>query len=410
MTNKHPLASELMTKTGIRVKNRLFKSAMSEQLADRDNAPTAELIRLYKTWARGGTGLLVTGNVMIDRSALGEPRNVVLDARSDLSLFQRWARAGTQNDTQLWMQLNHPGKQIPNFLCKEPVAPSAVPLGSGLESGFNCPRELTAQEIQQLVEDFVWAAARAKECGFTGVQIHSAHGYLVNQFLSPHHNQRQDQWGGTLENRMRFLREIYRGIRAEVGDDYPVSVKLNSADFQKGGFDEADSIKVLQALQEDGIDLVEISGGNYENPSMTGSGAKESTLKREAYFLDYAEKAQKVLNAPLVVTGGFRSAAAMNQALVSGATDMIGLARPLAVDPALSNKLLADSSYAIKLRKLSTGLPKLDAMTMLDITWYEHQLARIGEGKAAKPGMSAWTSVLKTFAALGALAFQRRRA
>lgn len=410
MSDNNPLASELNIKPGVSVKNRLYKSAMSEQLADRDNAPTDELICLYETWAKGGTGLLVTGNVMVDRSALGEPRNVVLDKRSDLSKFKRWAQAGTRDNTQLWMQLNHPGKQIPNFLNKEPVAPSAVPLGSGLESGFNCPRELTGQEILQLIEDFSWAAGRAKESGFTGVQIHGAHGYLVNQFLSPHHNRRQDQWGGSLENRMRFLQEVYRGIRAVVGDDYPVSVKLNSADFQKGGFDESDSMQVLQALQEGGIDLIEISGGNYENPSMVGSDAKESTLKREAYFLDYAEKAQKVLKIPLVVTGGFRSAGAMNQALASGATDMIGLARPLAVDPALSNKLVADSGYAIQLRKLSTGFPRLDAMTMLDITWYEHQLARLGSGKAARPGMSAWTSVLKTFGALGALAFQRRRA
>ncbi|NOR20310.1 MAG: NADH oxidase [Xanthomonadales bacterium] len=410
MSVKPQLTTTLELAPGTTVKNRLFKSAMSEQLGDRDNAPTGELIRLYRAWAEGGTGLLVTGNVMIDRNALGEPKNVVLDNRSELSVFKRWAEAGTQNDTQLWMQLNHPGKQIPNFLNKEPVAPSAVPLGGGLESTFNCPRELTEQEILQLVERFAWAAARAKECGFTGVQIHSAHGYLVNQFLSPHHNQRQDQWGGSLENRMRFLREIYRAIRAAVGDDFPVAVKLNSADFQKGGFDEADSMQVIEALQSDGIDLIEVSGGNYENPSMTGSGAKASTLKREAYFLEYAEKAQQVLDVPLVVTGGFRSAAAMNEALATGATDMIGLARPLAVDPTLSNKLLADSSYAIQLPRLTTGFPKLDFMAMLDITWYEHQLARIGKGRATRPGMSAWTSVLKTFASLGALAFQRRRA
>jgi 2,4-dienoyl-CoA reductase-like NADH-dependent reductase (Old Yellow Enzyme family) len=410
MSAKHQLATALKINSSTLVKNRLFKSAMSEQLGDRDNAPTEELIRLYETWSQGGTGLLVTGNVMIDRSALGEPRNVVLDTLSDLSLFKRWARSGTGNDTQLWMQLNHPGKQIPNFISKQPVAPSAVPLGGGLEGNFNCPRELTEQEILQLIERFAWAAARAKECGFTGVQIHSAHGYLVNQFLSPHHNQRQDQWGGSLDNRMRFLREIYRAIRVAVGDDYPVAVKLNSADFQKGGFDEADSMQVLRALQEDGIDLIEISGGNYENPSMTGAGAKPSTVKREAYFLEYAEKAQQILQVPLVVTGGFRSATAMNQALACGATDMIGLARPLAVDPALSNKLLADSSYAIHLHKLSTGFPKLDFMAMLDITWYEHQLARIGRGKTTKPDMGAWTSVLKTFAGMGAHAFQRRRA
>ncbi|CAA0111276.1 NADH oxidase [Zhongshania aliphaticivorans] len=391
------------------IKNRLFKSAMSEQLADKHNAPTEELIKLYEAWAKGGTGLLVTGNVMLGRDALGEPRNVVLDQSSDLSLFKRWAVAGTQNNTHLWMQLNHPGKQVPSFLSKEPVAPSAVPLGNGLESGFKCPRALTEAEILNIISQFAWASGKAKECGFTGVQIHSAHGYLVNQFLSPHHNRRDDQWGGSLENRMRFLLEIYRAIRATVGDDFAVAVKLNSADFQKGGFDEGDSIEVIKALQSEGIDLIEISGGNYENPSMVGEGASESTLKREAYFLDYAEKAQQLMSVPLVVTGGFRSAAAMNSAIASGAADMIGIARPLALDPDLGNKLTASDKHAIKLPTLSTGIKALDAMVMLDITWYEHQLERIGKGKSPKPNLSEWISVLKTFGSLGSLAFQKRR-
>ncbi|NCF18194.1 MAG: NADH oxidase [Haliea sp.] len=391
-------------------RNRLFKSAMSEQLADRNNAPTPDLIQLYTTWARGGTGVLVTGNVMIDRNALGEPRNVVLDEQSDPELFRRWAEAGTANDTQLWMQLNHPGKQIPNLISKEPVAPSAIPLEGGLEKSFNCPRALTEPEIEELVRRFAWAAARAKEWGFTGVQIHGAHGYLVNQFLSGHHNRRDDQWGGSLENRMRFLREIYRAIRTEVGEDFPIGVKLNSADFQRGGFSEEESMQVIQTLQADGLDLVEVSGGNYENPSMVGANVKESTLQREAYFLEYAEQARRLLDIPLVVTGGFRSAPAMNDALASGATDMIGLARPLAVDPDMSNKLLADDNYGVELRKLTTGFPSLDFMAMLDITWYEQQLARIGAGKPARPNMGAWTSVLKTFGALGSHAFQRRRA
>ena len=283
-------------------RNRLFKSAMSEQLADRNNAPTPDLIQLYTTWARGGTGVLVTGNVMIDRNALGEPRNVVLDEQSDPELFRRWAEAGTANDTQLWMQLNHPGKQIPNLISKEPVAPSAIPLEGGLEKSFNCPRALTEPEIEELVRRFAWAAARAKEWGFTGVQIHGAHGYLVNQFLSGHHNRRDDRWGGSLENRMRFLREIYRAIRTEVGEDFPIGVKLNSADFQRGGFSEEESMQVIQTLQADGLDLVEVSGGNYENPSMVGANVKESTLQREAYFLEYAEQARRLLDIPLVVT------------------------------------------------------------------------------------------------------------
>jgi len=414
MTNNSTPGSNLAQPIDItprcHVKNRLFKSAMSEQLADRDNAPTEGLFRLYRTWAEGGTGLLVTGNVMIDRTALGEPKNVVLDQQSDLALFRRWAEAGTQNNTQLWMQLNHPGKQIPNLVGKHPVAPSAIPLGNGLESTFNCPRELTEKEILQLIDSFAWAAQQARDCGFSGIQIHAAHGYLVNQFLSPHHNRREDQWGGTLDNRVRFLLEIYRATRNAVGENFPVGVKLNSADFQKGGFSEEDSMQVIRALQEEGIDLIEISGGNYENPSMVGANVKESTLKREAYFLDYAEKAQTLLDIPLVVTGGFRSAVAMEAALAAGATDMIGLARPLAVDPMLSGKLLRDSEHRIDLKKLTTGIASLDFMAMLDITWYEQQLARIARGKPAKPNMSAWVSVLKTFWSLGAYAFQRRRA
>ncbi|WP_444903160.1 NADH:flavin oxidoreductase/NADH oxidase family protein [Microbulbifer sp. CnH-101-E] len=405
-----PLARPLSLLPGTSVKNRLFKSAMSEQLADPNHAPTEELIHLYRTWSEGGTGLLVTGNVMVDRTALGEPRNVVLDEKSDLSLFRKWAQTGRQNGTQIWMQLNHPGKQTPNFLSTEPVAPSAIPLANGLEKTFNRPRELTENEIVIIIKKFAWAAAQAKELGFTGIQIHAAHGYLINQFLSPHHNRRNDQWGGTLENRLRFLREVYSAIREAVGEDFPVGVKLNSADFQKGGFSEEESMQVLKALQDEGINLIEISGGNYENPSMVGANVKESTIKREAYFIDYAEKARAQLQIPVVVTGGFRSAAAMEAALVSNAVDMIGLARPLAVDPRLSHKLLSDGNHKITLKKLTTGIPRLDFMAMLDVTWYEQQLALIGKGKPTKPNMSAWTSVLKTLTAVGLLSFQRRRA
>lgn len=404
------LNSSLSITTNSESKNRLFKSAMSEQLGNEDNNPTEELLRLYDAWAQGGTGIVVTGNVMVDRTALGEPKNVVLDDNSDLSLFSRWAEAGTRHNTQLWMQLNHPGKQIPNFLNKKPVAPSAVPLGNGLEGMFNPPRELSDEEILSIINKFAVAAGKAKETGFSGVQIHGAHGYLVNQFLSPHHNRREDHWGGSLENRMRFVREIYKAIRAQVGDNYPVGIKLNSADFQKGGFSEEESMEVIRTLQDDGINLIEVSGGNYENPAMVGSEAKDSTIKREAYFLDYAEKARKLLRIPFVLTGGFRSTPAMNQALASGAIDMVGIARPLAVDPATSQKLLDNPSHKIELKELTTGFAKLDFMTMLDITWYEHQMERIGKGKSAKPNMSPWRSVFKTFMALGSHSMKRRRA
>jgi len=397
------------------IKNRLFKSAMSEQLGNSDYEPSAELIRLYSTWAQGGTGLLVTGNIMVDRNALGEPKNVVLDKQSNLEAFKALAKAGSENNTQLWMQINHPGKQIPSFLCTEPVAPSAVSLGRGLEKSFNTPRALTEEEIQELIKKFAWTAKTAKDCGFGGVQFHSAHGYLISQFLSPHHNRREDQWGGSLDNRMRFLREIYKATRAAVGEEFPIGVKLNSADFQKGGFSEEDSMQVIQTLQSDGMNLIEISGGNYESPNMMGKGAKpkvakDSTVKREAYFLDYAEKAQTVLNIPLVVTGGFRSAQAMHDALESGAADMIGIARPLAIDPDIANKLLTDKTHRISLPELTTGFPVLDTASMLHLVWYEHQLAYIGKGKGAKPNMSPWLSVFKTFSAVGSHVWKKRRA
>lgn len=367
------------------IKNRFYKSAASEQLGDRKRNPKRGLATLYRTWAKGGSGLVVTGNVMVDRTALGEPFNVVLDDHSDLEAFRNWAKAGTEEGTHLWMQLNHPGKQSPKQTSPEPVAPSAVPLGPALSGGFNPPRALTEPEIEAIIGRFARAAALAKETGFTGVQIHGAHGYLVSQFLSPHHNKREDKWGGPLENRMRFVLEIYEAIRAATGPDYPIGIKLNSADFQKGGFSEQDSMQVVKALEEAGIDLIEISGGTYEAPAMMKGkrekDAKASTQKREAYFLQYAAELRKTVNIPLVVTGGFRSRAGMEDAVESGATDMVGLCRPLILKPDLPNAALADPAFHYELKEPSTGIRALDLMTMIGLTWYEGQLWRLSKGK-----------------------------
>jgi 2,4-dienoyl-CoA reductase-like NADH-dependent reductase (Old Yellow Enzyme family) len=192
MMKKISLSDRLILKNGIRIKNRIYKSAMSEQLGDKSHNPTQGLVRLYAIWADGGTGLSVTGNVMVDRSALGEPKNIVLDNRSDKSLFQAWTEAGKKKDTQLWVQLNHPGKQTPSFLTKIPVAPSAIPLGKGLDKVFNLPEESSEDGIWKIIKKFGVSAGLAKTVGFSGVQIHGAHGYLVSQFLSPHHNRRTD--------------------------------------------------------------------------------------------------------------------------------------------------------------------------------------------------------------------------
>lgn len=409
MTSSIDLTTPIQLTAAVRARNRLYKSAMSEQMADRDREPTAELNRLYRAWAEGGVGAMSTGNVMIDRSAIGEIGNVALDESSDLQKFREWSAAGTVNDTCFFMQLNHPGKQVPSFLSKEPVAPSAIPLGAGLDKAFKPPRALENAEILEIIRRFAWCAATARDCGFTGVQIHGAHGYLVNQFLSPHHNRRTDDWGGPLENRMRFALEVYRAIRDQVGAQYPVGIKLNSADFQKGGFTEEESVAVLSALQSEGIDFVEISGGNYENPSMVGAGVKASTVAREAYFLDYAARANEVVTVPLIVTGGFRSATAINQALTEGAIDMAGMARPFAIEPNLAQKMMDDPDFRVQTPSLSTGSKFLDQMSMLDITWYEQQLSRIGDGLDPDRTLGVWKSVLKTFADVGRYAFARRR-
>ncbi len=408
--SKSILGNSLELPNGTIIKNRFFKSAMSEALGTAGQNPTESLVTLYKTWADGGAGLVMTGNVMIDRQALGEPNNVVIEDERDIDLLEKWAQAGTKNDTHLWIQLNHPGKQSPKSISKEPVAPSAVPLTGILKRFFNQPRALLEIEIEDLIVRFGEAARIAKKAGFTGVQIHAAHGYLVSQFLSPYHNQRTDEWGGSLENRMRFLEKVYMEIRKQVGAAFPVGIKLNSADFQKGGFTEDESMKVIQRMSELGIDLIEISGGNYENPQMMGTEVKETTKKREAYFIDYAKKARQSISTPLVVTGGFRSQIGMEEAIRNGEIDMVGIARPFVLMPDLANKVFNGSYDSVELKPIKTGIKLIDkSASLLEIGWYEQQLARIGNAKSPNPTYSVWLSLFQNLIANGRSVFMKRR-
>ncbi|MDD2976991.1 NADH:flavin oxidoreductase/NADH oxidase family protein [Aquabacterium sp.] len=383
------------------VKNRVCKSAMSEALGTRQGRATPELARLYGAWADGGVGLCITGNVMIDRRALGEPGNVVIEDDSQMAELQAWAQAATRNGTHCWVQLNHPGKQAPKGLNKENVAPSAVPFRKDMQAFFPTPRELTDAEVRELIARYGRAAGIVKRAGFTGVQIHGAHGYLVSQFLSPHHNQRSDEWGGSAEKRRRFVLAVLAAMRAEVGADFPIGIKLNSADFQRGGFTEDESLDTIRALAEAGIDLIEISGGTYEAPTMTGvktAGApvKDSTRQREAYFLAFAEKARQAVSVPLVVTGGFRSLEGMATALTSGAVDLVGLARAVAIEPDVVNRLLAGQAPREQVRPIKTGIPPIDRMGLMEVSWYTGQLKRIGRGEAPRPNESALWVFLKT--------------
>lgn len=399
MTTAQTLASPLTLASGQVLPNRFAKSAMSETMGAIDNRATAALATLYGTWADGGTGLLITGNVMVDARHIGEPRNVVLEDERDLPALRAWAEAGSRAGNQIWMQLNHPGKQSPRILNRDPVSPSAVPFRKELQGMFATPRALTGVEIHDIIRRFARAAAIAEKAGFGGVQIHGAHGYLVSQFLSPHHNQRSDEWGGSAQNRRRFVVEIYRAIRRATGPGFSVGIKLNSADFQRGGFTEAESLEVIGALTAEGIDLVEISGGNYENPAMA-KGTQASTREREAYFLEFAEQVRASVKVPLMVTGGFRTSAGMAKALQGGATDLVGLARPLALEPDLPRRILAGESVTSLVRPITTGIRAIDNLALMEVSWYTRQLDRMGRGKAPRTHDRGLLSLMEVLAVM----------
>lgn len=372
--DRNPLAAPLRLPCGAVLPNRLAKSAMSEAIGSPGHGPTPALEHLYRVWAEGGAGLLLTGNVMVDRSSLSEPGNVVLEDDRDLEAFRRWAAAAHRPGHHAWLQLNHPGRQAPRTLTPQPVAPSAVPME--LTTFFAPPRPLEEAEIEALVARFARAATLGQQAGFSGVQIHAAHGYLISQFLSPFTNRRRDGWGGSPAGRRRFLLAIVAAVRAAVGPAYPVAVKLNSADFQRGGFDEEDALAVVADLAAAGIDLLEISGGTYEKPSMMGS-QRASTVAREAYFLDFARRVRAISPVPLMVTGGFRSAAAMGAALAEGALDVIGLGRPLTLEPDLCRRLLAGTATAaLPARRFAYGRWS----GFVDLAWHSDQLRRIAAG------------------------------
>lgn len=384
------IADQLQIRTTT-FKNRIIKGAMSEALANTAGQPNQLHLGLYEAWAKGGLGCAITGNVMVDIRAKNEPGVVAIESERDLAKLQQWAQIGKQYGMVQLVQLSHPGRQCPKGLNKETVAPSAVPFSPALATTFGTPRELREDEILDIIQRFARAAQICEQAGFEGVQLHGAHGYLISQFLSPLTNKRQDRWGGSIDNRMRFLLEIYQAVCAATSDDFIISVKLNSADFQRGGISEEDVIQVFKAIDAAGIDLIEVSGGTYEAPAMAGVKAekrKASTLAREAYFLEFAERIRQEVRCHLMVTGGFRTVQGMNTALASGACDFIGIARPFAVEPDLGHRLLAGQDVRYGVDKIKTGIPLVDKMAIMEIIWYAAQFKDIAQGKQPNPKLS----------------------
>ncbi|MFW2065955.1 NADH:flavin oxidoreductase/NADH oxidase family protein [Acinetobacter johnsonii] len=375
----------------VHFKNKMIKGAMSEALANHAGQPNHLHLGLYEAWAKGGLGCAITGNVMVDFRAKNEPGVVVIETEHDLEPLKKWAAIGKKHGMVQLVQLSHPGRQCPKGLNKETVAPSAVPFSPALAMSFGTPRELREDEILDIIQRFATSAAICEKAGFEGVQLHGAHGYLISQFLSPLTNKRQDQWGGSAENRMRFLLEIYKAVRAATSDQFIISVKLNSADFQRGGISEEDVIATFKAIDAAGIDLIEISGGSYEAPAMAGvkqEKRKASTIAREAYFLEFAEKIREQVQCKLMVTGGFRTVVGMNAALESGACDFIGMARPFAVEPDVTNRLIAGQDVRYAVDKIKTGISMIDKMAIMEVIWYAAQFKDIAEGKQPNPKLS----------------------
>lgn len=387
----------LVLPNGSSIPNRLAKAAMEENMADINQAPSDALMRLYQAWAKGGVGLIISGNVMVDRHAMTGPGGVVLEDDEYLDQFKQWATIGRAKGAQFWLQINHPGRQMQSNLGQPTYAPSAIALDLGkMSSRFDTPQAMSQQKIEDVIQRFATTAKLGEQAGFTGVEIHAAHGYLLSQFLSPLSNQRTDQWGGSLENRARLLIEIVKAVRAVVSAQFAVAVKLNSADFQRGGFSSEDAQQVVKMLNGLAVDLVELSGGSYEAPAMQGQARDGRTLAREAYFLEFAREIRKVANMPVMVTGGIRRLEVAQQVIDSG-IEMAGIATALAINPNLPKEWKQGKHTAPELRPIDWKNKMLGSLA--NMAAVKFQLRKLSEGKAPKPQVSPlWALILQQVA------------
>ncbi|ROP55058.1 NADH:flavin oxidoreductase/NADH oxidase family protein [Streptomyces sp. PanSC9] len=381
------MTSELFTpltlRSGQTLGNRIAKAAMEENMAGAGQLPDEELFGLYRRWAAGGAGLLITGNVMVHAEALTGPGGVVLDAAAPLEPFTVWAEAAKSGGGAVWMQINHPGRQVGSDMPGVVWGPSAVAVDVGKHSSrFGKPVAMTPEQIEATVTRYAVTARRAEEAGFDGVEIHAAHGYLLSQFLSPLVNKRTDQWGGSLENRARMLLDVVRAVRAAVSPSFAVAVKLNSADFQRGGFDADDARQVIAMLAPLGVDLVELSGGSYESPAMSGRPADARTQAREAYFLDLAEDLVGTSPLPLMLTGGITRRRTAERVL-DGGVAIVGMGTALAVTPDLPDRWRRDREADERLRPVTWSDKVLaSAAGMAQV---RHQMRRIARGSRPTP-------------------------
>jgi len=361
---------------GKTLKNRLAKAAMSDSLGDGQGNPTSEQIRLYQRWAEGGAALSIIGEVQADPNFPEKPGNLILDECSRSEDFKKLAFQGSVNSTSLWVQIGHAGAMAHPPI-SNPKGPSRLEL-----SGLSCA-ELTLTEIHEVPKSFAQAAQLAKEYGFGGVEIHSAHGFLLSQFLSPLFNQRTDAYGGSLENRMRLLLNIIEAVREAVGPGFPVGVKINSSDQLEGGLSKEEALQVVARLDSTTVDLIDISGGTY----FPGARAASDAPASGPYFLDFAKEARKLSSKPLMVTGGFKTAMQAISAIESGDVDVVGLARALVLYPTLPNVWQSGKLFEPKFPRFNS--PPEGAIT----AWYTLRMNPETGGEAAIDYIDAETAL-----------------
>lgn len=314
--------------------NRLVRSATAERMADDKGYPKPALEDLYRELARGGVGLIITGHLYIAPEGKCHPEMTGIYSDDLIPALRELTTAVHEEEGLVVAQINHGGVQCSEDTVQDPLAPSALQVPFLKRE----PRAMTEEDIQDAIQNFAQAARRAQEAGFDGVQIHGAHGYLISQFVSPLTNHRQDQWGGARENRARFLREVVKAVREQVGTSYPVLIKFGMADGREGGLTPEAGAQIVADFEDYGLDGAEISTAfSGEAIKSIQKGVRKPS--EEAYLMPLVEEARPLTDLPLLAVGGFRSRKIMERALLSGAADFISLSRPLIREPDLPNLL-----------------------------------------------------------------------
>ena len=345
---------------GVILKNAIVKSPMSDSLGDGKGNPTKEQIRLYERWAQGGTSLSLIGEVQLDYSYPERPGNLVLNDDSDIKLFKELTSKALINGSHLWAQIGHAGA-LSHLPISKPKGPSLLDI-----EGLKC-EGMSLNEVKNLPSRYAKAASKAKELGFSGVQIHAGHGFLLSQFLSPLFNKREDEYGGDIKSRCKIILQIINSVRIEVGDTFPISIRINSSDNIEGGLTQKDSLKAIGFLDKTSLDLIDISGGTY----FPGAKASSDSLINGPYFLDFAKKARKITSIPLMISGGFKKKDEVQSAISSGVVDMVSIGRGMIIDTNLANTWINNSGS-------DPIFPKFEVVVPGGITaWYTMRLTAI---------------------------------